>query len=87
MQYPTRLHVQKGLRLRLSSTLGPIYSLEGLDSLATLAAQIGSAAGQPPKFVKEMSQPLATPLLYDVIVCGGTLGIFQACALQLAGHR
>lgn len=24
---------------------------------------------------------------YDVVVCGGTLGIFLACSLQLKGYR
>jgi hypothetical protein len=45
----------------------------------------GADAGPAPQFVKESCEPLATAPVYDVVVCGGTLGIFMATALQLKG--
>lgn len=45
------------------------------------------ASGSCPAFVLEESEPLTEAINYDVIVCGGTLGIFVACALQLKGLK
>eukprot|EP00953_Heterococcus_sp_UTEX-ZZ885_P013001 7435-Heterococcus_DN1.PRE.2 len=45
----------------------------------------GADAGPAPQFVKESSELLATAPAYDVVICGGTLGIFMATALQLKG--
>jgi flavin-dependent dehydrogenase len=43
--------------------------------------------GLPPNFVRHTKDPLpATPLL-DIIIAGGTLGIFLAAALQRAGLK
>lgn len=47
-------------------------------------APTGPAAGPPPTFVQHAPSPLAS-VSYDAIVCGGTLGIFFAAALQLQG--
>ena len=43
--------------------------------------------GAAPQFVQEVSTPLPGTAKYDVVMCGGTLGIFLACALQLQGLR
>eukprot|EP00884_Botryococcus_braunii_P001077 jgi/Botrbrau1/10970/Bobra.0383s0024.1 len=47
----------------------------------------GEEAGPPPKFVQNAEGPLPGLVSYDVVVCGGTLGVFLACALQLRGFR
>jgi len=57
--------------------------------------QEGAAAGPPPSFVQESSQPLSSQqqqqgegvAVHDVVVCGGTLGIFVATALARRGWR
>lgn len=41
--------------------------------------------GPRPQFVRESRELLGEAPQYDVIVCGGTLGIFLACSLQLQG--
>lgn len=43
--------------------------------------------GPAPQFVREVPTPLPGTATYDVVMCGGTLGIFLACALQLKGLR
>ena len=43
--------------------------------------------GPAHQFVREVPTPLPGTATYDVVVCGGTLGIFLACALQLKGLR
>ncbi|KAI7837968.1 hypothetical protein COHA_008271 [Chlorella ohadii] len=43
--------------------------------------------GPRPQFVRESGQKLGAAPEYDVVVCGGTLGIFLACSLQLRGLR
>lgn len=52
----------------------------GVDFLTT--TQVGTEAGPAPSFVVTSAAPLpgGTPQ-YDVVVCGGTLGIFLAYAL------
>ncbi|CAN0183211.1 unnamed protein product [Pylaiella littoralis] len=47
----------------------------------------GKDAGPAPTYVTESDTPLGTPPAYDVLVCGGTLGIFVATALQMRGFR
>lgn len=42
---------------------------------------------QIPEFVKRRTGQWPDSVEYDIIVCGGTLGIFLACALQLKGLR
>lgn len=42
---------------------------------------------RPPAFVTERVGPLRKALDYDVVICGGTLGIFLAAALQVKGVR
>ena len=49
--------------------------------------QTGAAAGPAPQTVRESSQRLGTKLDYDVVMCGGSLGVFLACLLQLNGFR
>ena len=44
-------------------------------------------SGPAPDFLKRSKQKLSVATQYDVLVCGGTLGIFLATALQLRGHR
>ena len=53
----------------------------------TVALQTGADAGSPPQFVREVRQPLNTAMDFDAVVCGGTLGIFLARALQVQGFR
>jgi hypothetical protein len=43
--------------------------------------------GPRPQFIREQRSPLGAPPQYDAVVCGGTLGIFLAAALQLRGLR
>ena len=43
--------------------------------------------GPAPQFVQEVSTPLPETAAFDVVMCGGTLGIFLACTLQLRGLR
>ena len=43
--------------------------------------------GPAPQFVQEVPTPLPGTAKFDVVMCGGTLGIFLACALQLKGLR
>lgn len=53
-------------------------------------APSGEAAGPAPRFVssrKGSSRLRGGVAEFDVAVCGGTLGIFLACALQLRGLR
>ena len=48
----------------------------------------GAEAGPPPVFVTESDEELASASCdYDVAVCGGTLGILLAAALQHRGQR
>jgi hypothetical protein len=42
--------------------------------------------GPRPQFVRTTTERLAAPVDCDVVVCGGTLGIFLATALQLRGE-
>jgi hypothetical protein len=49
--------------------------------------QVGRDAGPPPTFVTTSAEPLPEQPDFDVVVCGGTLGIFLACALLLKGYR
>ena len=44
-------------------------------------------SGPAPEFMKRSQARLGVATQYDVVLCGGTLGIFLATALQLAGHR
>ena len=41
--------------------------------------------GAKPEFVRTTGERLPEAPQFDVVMCGGTLGIFLACALQLAG--
>jgi len=55
---------------------------EGIRTMKT-----GEAAGPAPQFVTDIPTPRGGDPEYDVIMCGGTLGIFAACALQAKGAR
>lgn len=48
----------------------------------------GDDAGPAPTYVTESDTPLGAenPPAFDVVVCGGTLGIFVATALQMRYH-
>ena len=50
-------------------------------------SQAGREAGAPPEFVTTSAALLPGAPDFDVVVCGGTLGIFLACALLLQGYR
>ena len=43
--------------------------------------------GPAPEFVREVAWPLLSKPRFDVVVAGGTLGIFLAAALQLQGFK
>ncbi|GFR42284.1 hypothetical protein Agub_g3182, partial [Astrephomene gubernaculifera] len=45
------------------------------------------ARGSQPQFVRESPRPLPDPPEFDVVVCGGTLGVFMAAALAVRGLR
>eukprot|EP00904_Undaria_pinnatifida_P002243 jgi/Undpi1/12019/HiC_scaffold_4.g01718.m1 len=49
----------------------------------------GQEAGPAPIFVTESETPFGVenPPMFDVLVCGGTLGIFVATALQMRGFK
>lgn len=52
------------------------------------APQTGAEAGPAPKFVTTTQSPLGLNATdFDVVVCGGTLGIFMAAALSMKGWR
>lgn len=55
--------------------------------MLTVFLQKGRPQGAPPDFVQEVKEPLSQPLQYNVVMCGGTLGIFLACSLQLKGLK
>jgi len=51
-------------------------------------AQTGAEAGPAPQFVETHTSPLSgSPPSYDVVVAGGTLGVFVATALAQRGWR
>ena len=60
-------------------------ALQGADAAWTKMRNMptGEAAGPAPTFVRESAALLGLDLQYDVVVCGGTLGVFIACALQV----
>ena len=70
---------------------GGSSSLEGLrrmdDAWAKLRA--GGWKAEGPQIVKQYDSTFALGPIdqYDVVVCGGTLGIFYALAMQLHGRR
>jgi len=51
------------------------------------AVKTGRAAGEAPTFVRETETPLPNAPEFDVVIAGGTLGIFMATALQKKGFR
>lgn len=67
---------------------GSYRGLQGIDK-AWARVRSGEPMPEPPAFVKEVDGPLpgASQPEFDVIVCGGTLGIFIATALQRRGLR
>ena len=69
---------------------GGSSSLEGLERLdaAWDGLKNGGWSKPPAKLVEEhQRQDFSLPVEYDVAVCGGTLGIFFAFALQQRGFR
>ena len=64
-----------------------IQSVPSCQAHALCVLQKGKPQGPCPQFVQEVQTPLNQALQYDVIMCGGTLGIFLACCLQLKGLR
>jgi len=51
------------------------------------AVKTGRAAGEAPTFVRETDTPLPNAPEFDVVIAGGTLGIFMATALQKKGFN
>eukprot|EP01025_Chloroclados_australasicus_P020507 TRINITY_DN2162_c0_g1_i2.p1 TRINITY_DN2162_c0_g1~~TRINITY_DN2162_c0_g1_i2.p1 ORF type:complete len:538 (-),score=39.30 TRINITY_DN2162_c0_g1_i2:30-1643(-) len=49
--------------------------------------ETGTQAGPAPEFVMQNLQNKLAQVQYDIVICGGTLGIFLACALQKSGLR
>ena len=43
--------------------------------------------GSPPQFVRQREGRAPVAPEFDVVVCGGTLGIFLALSLQLKGFK
>ncbi|MDF5721850.1 MAG: FAD-binding oxidoreductase [Rhizonema sp. PD37] len=68
----------------LSQLPGDILS--GLQRSDRILASLREGNAPVPAVVKENSQPLGS-LDWDVVICGGTLGIFIGCALALMGVR
>ncbi|KAL4433254.1 hypothetical protein ABPG77_003302 [Micractinium sp. CCAP 211/92] len=68
---------------------GGTTSLEALRraDAAWLAMRTRTQWGPRPEFVLTEAEPLGVPADVDVAVCGGVLGIFLACTLQLRGLR
>ncbi|MDF5717519.1 MAG: FAD-binding oxidoreductase [Rhizonema sp. NSF051] len=60
--------------------------LSGLRRSDRILASLREGNAPVPAVVKENSQPLGS-LDWDVVICGGTLGIFIGCALALIGVR
>lgn len=55
--------------------------------ISLLPSVMVQMSGPAPVFVREVAEPLMGTPRFDVVMCGGTLGIFLACALQLQGLR
>lgn len=85
--------VMERLNARQSGGAGGGTSWEALQRLDDAWTRLrtmptGTAAGPPPAFVREhLNQPLGASAQFDVLVCGGTIGIFIACALALRGLK
>jgi lycopene cyclase CruP len=60
--------------------------LEGLRSSDRILTSIRENNAPIPTVVKEMQQPLGQ-VDWDIVICGGTLGIFIGCALAVKGAR
>jgi lycopene cyclase CruP len=60
--------------------------LGGLRQADRILASLRQGNTTVPMAVKETQQPLAT-VDWDVVICGGTLGIFIGCALAIKGVR
>ena len=56
-------------------------------AMQSVMLQKGKPSGPRPTFVQEVKTRLDQAVQFDVIMCGGTLGIFLACCLQLKGLR
>ena len=61
--------------------------MTGLYSRSVLFLQKQGPHGSVPDFVQNITAPLSLAVQYDVIMCGGTLGIFLACSLQQKGLK
>lgn len=55
--------------------------------LTALRAQKHEPQKKGPQVVKYGEGRLPGPVDYDVVICGGTLGLFLATSLQLRGHK
>lgn len=58
----------------------------GLRHTDRILASVREGSASVPMVVKETQQPLGT-VDWDVVICGGTLGILIGCALALKGAR
>lgn len=90
---PQTTRVFGALDKRAISSVGGAGGTSRLDSLLALDAELQQLhEGEWPRlrdpFVRTVDEPLpAHGEAVDVAVCGGTLGILLACALQQLGHR
>mmetsp|Transcript_9940 Transcript_9940/g.14050 ORF Transcript_9940/g.14050 Transcript_9940/m.14050 type:complete len:663 (+) Transcript_9940:133-2121(+) len=85
--------------LRAEENWSKLKAFKGFEYDQKLLKQVQNGIPPPPQFVTEdgaignpkcwekLREQQDKELDYDVVVCGGTLGIFFATALQMKGHR
>lgn len=85
--FPAPACVPWGCSCRAALGAGGTTSLEALRraDAAWRSMRTRTEWGPRPEFVRTAAEPLGAPADVDVAVCGGVLGIFLACALQLQG--
>lgn len=66
-----------------------VASFQGMEKAWEMVKNMpsGKQAGPAPVFVRESPLKMGTEPQFDAVVCGGTLGIFMAGALQQKGFR
>lgn len=94
----TREIFEKSSQLESSGGAGGSSSLNGLINLESTWHGLKSGDWKkPPKqivydesnddMMSKLNHPLITSVDYDIIICGGTLGIFYAVAMQRLGYK
>lgn len=64
-----------------------VEGLKRMDAAWAAVRNMQPGTGLAPQFVEETDVPLPTAPEFDVLVAGGTLGIFVATCLQLKGFK